>query len=35
LISNDPFDGCGWDNGKLTLSDKPGIGVSLKPGQSL
>jgi len=35
LITNDPFDGCGWDEGRLTLSDQPGMGVTLKGGVSL
>ena len=35
LINNDPFIGCGWDNGRLTLSQAPGLGVRLREGVSL
>lgn len=30
LITNDPFDGVGLDNGKLVLNDEPGLGVRRK-----
>ncbi|NUP88391.1 MAG: dipeptide epimerase [Candidatus Sumerlaeia bacterium] len=35
LIANDPFEGCGWEGGKLMLGDSPGLGVTLRPGVSL
>jgi L-alanine-DL-glutamate epimerase-like enolase superfamily enzyme len=35
LITNDPFEGCGWDNGRLTLSDAPGLGLRMRPGATL
>ncbi|MBN1475764.1 dipeptide epimerase [Candidatus Sumerlaeota bacterium] len=35
LITNDPFEGCGWDQGRLTLSETPGLGLRVIPGSGL
>ncbi|MBR5249323.1 MAG: dipeptide epimerase [Bacteroidales bacterium] len=32
LIANDCFDGMKLDNGRITLEDKPGLGLTKKPG---
>lgn len=32
LIANDCFDGMKLDNGRITLDDKPGLGLTKKPG---
>jgi len=32
LISNDPFTGVSVDHGKLTLNDRPGLGIRERPG---
>lgn len=35
LITNDPFVGPGWDNGRLTLTDQMGLGLTVSPDAKL
>ena len=30
LLANDPYEGIGLDQGRLVLSDRPGLGVETK-----